>query len=52
MIIDPDSNNIKVNYRNTSIREELKSIQKAIALLREDLPKIMYDELIKSKTRG
>lgn len=31
----------------TSYEEELKSIQRSIALLRQDLRKIVHDELIK-----
>ena len=43
------SNNKQVNYLNDSIREELKSIQRSIVLLRQDLPKIIHYELIRSK---
>jgi hypothetical protein len=32
--------------------EELKTIQRSIALLRQDLPKIIHDELVRSKTNG
>ena len=50
--LDPESNN---NTHNklinssffTSYEEELKSIQKSIVLLRQDLRKIVHDELIK-----
>ena len=50
--LDPESNN---NTHNklinssffTSYEEELKSIQKSIVLLRQDLRKIVHDELTK-----
>jgi hypothetical protein len=44
-----DSNiNNQSNYINTStISEELKAIQRSIALLRQDLRKIVNEELIK-----
>lgn len=52
--LDPESNNnCSTNILiNLSYKEELKSIQRAIALLRQDLPKIIHDELIRSKTKG
>lgn len=37
--------NYKEQTHNIIIREEIKSIQKSIALLRQDLPKIVHDEL-------
>lgn len=51
-IIDVNINNANNYYINTSIREELKAIQRSIAMLRQDLPKIVHDEIIKSITKG
>ncbi|HSF51337.1 MAG TPA: hypothetical protein VLA74_11300 [Nitrososphaeraceae archaeon] len=46
-IPDPNINNQSnyINTSNTTARDELKVIQRSIALLR--LPKIIHDELIK-----
>jgi hypothetical protein len=49
--LDPESNYITDNklINNsffTNYEEELKAIQRSIALLRQDLPKIVHDELI------
>lgn len=54
-VVDSDNNNNTHNYNiNTSIREEIRSLQKSIALLRKDLPKIIHDELVRSSkiTKG
>jgi hypothetical protein len=45
-MIDLD-NNTHNYYINNPIGEELKSIQRSIALLRRDLPNIVHDELIR-----
>ena len=46
---DPESNNNThsklINY--SFLEEELKSIQRSIALLRQDIPHIIHDELIR-----
>ena len=52
--LDPESNSNSTNklINNsffTNYEEELKAIQRSIALLRQDLPKIVRDELIKIK---
>ena len=50
-ILDPIINNLS-NYINTSntitTRDELKAIQRSIAMLRLGIPKIIYNELIRS----
>jgi hypothetical protein len=55
-IIDDDSNfSIQNNYKNFTsetnnddiTREELKSVQKSIALLKQDIRKILHEELFK-----
>jgi hypothetical protein len=50
--LDPESNyntdnKLINNSFFTNYEEELKAIQRSIALLRQDLPKIVHDELIK-----
>jgi hypothetical protein len=50
--LDPESNNhtsgkLINNSFFTNYEEELKALQRSIALLRQDLPKIVHDELIK-----
>ena len=50
--LDPESNyntdnKLINNSFFTNYEEELKAIQRSIALLRQDLPKIVRDELIK-----
>ena len=48
--LDPESNISSTNKLINSsfnVNEELKSIQRSIALLRHDLPKIINEELIK-----
>lgn len=48
------SNHNAIKLINNSFdiqNEELKSIQKAIALLRQDLPKIIHDESVKSSSK-
>jgi hypothetical protein len=52
--LDPESNyNTDNNLINNSFfrnyEEELKAVQRSIVLLRQDLPKIVGDELIKIK---
>ena len=56
--LDPESNNsstnklIKSSVFPTYYEEELKSIQRALALLRQDLLKIVHEELIRTLTKG
>ena len=50
--LDPESNIISTNKLinksfSTHHEEGLKAIQRSIAMLRQDLPKIINDELIK-----
>jgi hypothetical protein len=50
--LDPESNNntsgkLINNSFFTNYEEELKALQRSIALLRQELPKIVHDELIK-----
>jgi hypothetical protein len=56
-IIDDDDSNFSIqnNYKNFTsetnnddiTREELKSVQKSIALLKQDIRKILHEELFK-----
>jgi hypothetical protein len=51
-ILDPKfNNNRRDTYLNYSIilREELKAIQRSIALLKQEFPKILRDELTRLK---
>jgi hypothetical protein len=47
-IFDPNINNQSNYINNSSIGEELKIIQRSIALLRQDLPNIIHDALVRS----
>jgi hypothetical protein len=48
-----DYNNDTHNHNiNTSIREELKPIQRSIALLRQDIRKIVREELTSASLNG
>lgn len=53
--LNRENNNINtnklINNSYSTINEELKSIQRVIALLRQDIKKIIHDELRHSRKR-
>ena len=50
--IESDSNIKKRLINHSFIAEEIKSLQRSVALLRQDLPKMINDEFIKFQNNG